>query len=385
MLGTTTPPRSAGLRTVAASAVVALACTLSACSKSESDSSSSGTGGGSAAAAATSSAPAAAASSSSSSGMTSGTGMAESGCTIATTGYPKVDLKTAKVGFSQSEKEGNPFRIAETKSIRDEAAKLGIPKSNLLTTNAQSDLNKQISDIKSLLSQGVQLLIVAPLNSDGLQPALDAAKAKKVPVVTVDRKVTSKPCTDFLTFIGSNFVDQGKRAADAMIKETGGKGKVAILLGASGNNVTTDRTKGFKDQLAAQGQGLQIVAEQTGDFERAKGQSVMEQLIQSHPDITAVYAENDEMGVGAVNALRSAGKNPGKDVKIVSIDGTHNAVQLLVDGKYNGVIESNPRFGPLAFQTLQQFEDGKAVPPSIVITDDAYTPDNAKQKINNSY
>ena len=306
------------------------------------------------------------------------------GCSLAKTGYPKVDPKTAVIGFSQSEKEANPFRIAETASIRDEAAKQGVPTDHLLVTNAQSDLNKQISDIKSLLDRGAQLLVVAPLNSDGLQPALDAAKAKKVPVVTIDRKVTSQPCTDYLTFIGSNFVDQGKRAADALVKATGGSGKVAILLGASGNNVTTDRTQGFKDQLAKT-PGLTVVAEQTGEFDRSKGQAVMEQLIQSHPDITAVYAENDEMGVGAVNALKTAGKTPGKDVKVVSIDGTRNAVQLIADGSYNAVIESNPRFGQLVFQTLKQFADGQPIPASIVITDDSYDESNAAQKVGNAY
>ncbi|MFD8496959.1 ABC transporter substrate-binding protein [Amycolatopsis sp. NPDC059657] len=305
-------------------------------------------------------------------------------CTLAQTGYPKLDLKTAKIGFSQSEKEANPFRIAETKSIKDEAAKLGIPSANLLVTNAQSDLNKQIADIKSMLDQGAQALIVAPLNSDGLQPALDAAKAKKVPVVTVDRKVTQQPCTDYLTFIGSDFVAQGKRAADEMIRVTGGTGKVAILLGSSGNNVTTDRTKGFTDQLAS-AKGLAIVAQQTGEFDRSKGQAVMEQLIQSHPDITAVYAENDEMGIGAVNALKAAGKNPGKDVKIVSIDGTRNAVQLIVDGSYNAVIESNPRFGNLAFSTLQKFAEGNPIGPAIVISDDQYDETNASQKVANAY
>ncbi|WP_370940037.1 MULTISPECIES: ABC transporter substrate-binding protein [unclassified Amycolatopsis] len=306
------------------------------------------------------------------------------GCTIDKTGYPKLDPKTAIVGFSQSEKEANPFRIAETQSIRSEAGKLGIPADHLLTTNAQSDLNKQISDIKSLLDRGAQLLIVAPLNSDGLQPALDAAKAKKVPVVTIDRQVTSKPCTDYLTFIGSNFIEQGQRAAASLAKATGGTGKVAILLGSSGNNVTTDRTKGFKDELAKT-PGLTVVAEQTGEFDRSKGQQVMEQLIQSHPDLTAVYAENDEMGIGAVNALKTAGKNPGKDVKVVSVDGTRNAVQLIVDGSYNAVIESNPRFGQLAFQTLQQFADGKPIPASIVITDDSYDESNAAQKVGNAY
>jgi ribose transport system substrate-binding protein len=306
------------------------------------------------------------------------------GCAREATGYPKVDVKNAIIGFSQSEKEANPFRIAETQSIKDEAAKLGIPTDKLLVTNAQSDLNKQISDIKSLLDRGAQLLVVAPLNSDGLQPALDAAKAKKVPVVTIDRKVASQSCADYLTFIGSNFVEQGKRAAQQMVRVTGGTGKVAILLGSSGNNVTTDRTKGFKDELAKT-TGLSVVAEQTGEFDRSKGQAVMEQLIQSHPDITAVYAENDEMGIGAVTALKAAGKTPGKDVKIVSIDGTRNAVQLVADGGYNAVIESNPRFGPLAFQTLQEFADGKEIPATVVISDDQYDETSAAGKVGNAY
>ena len=358
--------RSAPARTLAAVAAGALAVTLAGCSKSETPAAGSTAGN---------TGPAASAATGQAAGPT---------CGIDTTGYPKVDLKTAIVGFSQSEKEGNPFRIAETQSIKDEAAKLGIASNHLLTTNAQSDLNKQISDIKSMLAQGAQLLIVAPLNSDGLQPALDAAKAKKVPVVTIDRLVTSTPCTDYLTFIGSNFVEQGKRAADAMIKATGGTGKVAILLGASGNNVTTDRTKGFEDQLKIS-PGLSIVARQTGEFERAKGQSVMEQLIQSNPDITAVYAENDEMGIGAVTALKSAGKKPGKDVKVVSIDGTRNAVQLIADGSYNAVIESNPRFGPLAFKALQDFESGTAVSTKIVISDDQYDESNAASKVGNAF
>jgi ribose transport system substrate-binding protein len=169
-----------------------------------------------------------------------------------------------------------------------------------------------------------------------------------------------------------------------MVKATGGNGKVAILLGASGNNVTTDRTSGFKDELAKT-PGLSVVAEQTGEFDRSKGQAVMEQLIQSHPDLTAVYAENDEMGIGAVNALKTAGKAPGKDVKVVSVDGTRNAVQLIADGSYNAVIESNPRFGQLAFDTLQKFADGQPIPASIVITDDQYDETNAAQKVGNAY
>ncbi|WP_327365892.1 ABC transporter substrate-binding protein [Streptomyces sp. NBC_01217] len=306
-----------------------------------------------------------------------------SGCSLQTYGAPKLDLKDAVVGFSQSEKEANPFRIAETQSIKDEAKKVGVKK--LLTTNAQSQLSKQISDIQDMLSQGAQFLIVAPLNSDGLEPAFKAAAAKKVPVLTIDRKVNSTACKDYVAFLGSDFVEQGKRAADAMIKATGGKGKVAILLGASGNNVTTDRTKGFVDQVKAQAPGLEIVAQQTGEFARDKGQQVMEQLIQSKPDITAVYAENDEMGLGAVTALKAAGKKPGKDVKIVSVDGTRNAVQALVNGEYNAVIESNPRFGPLAFATAQKFYGGEEIPENVIISDRAYDETNAKASLGGAY
>jgi ABC-type sugar transport system substrate-binding protein len=297
-------------------------------------------------------------------------------------GVPKLDLKTITVGFAQSEKEANPFRITETESIKQEAGKRGI---KLITTNAQSDLNKEIADIQSMIAQGAQALIISPLNSEGLDPALQAAQDAKVPVMTIDRLLTSKTaCVDYIGWIGSDFVVQGKRAADALITATGGKGQVAILLGASGVNVTVDRTKGFKDQLAATGSGLQVVAEQTADFTREKGRSVTEQLISANPGITAIYAENDEMALGAVAALKAAGKQPG-DVKIITIDGTQGAVQGIVDGWVAGVVESNPRFGPLAFQALEDFYSGKGVAAKTIISDKEYTKENASAELVNAY
>ncbi|MGI5131194.1 ABC transporter substrate-binding protein [Pseudonocardia sp. CA-107938] len=297
-------------------------------------------------------------------------------------GVPKLDLKTTTVGFAQSEKEANPFRITETESIKDEAAKRGI---KLVTTNAQSDLNKEIADIQSMIAQGAKVLIISPLNSEGLDPALKAAQDAKVPIMTIDRLLTSKTaCTDFIGWIGSDFVEQGKRAADAMITATGGTGNVAILLGASGVNVTVDRTQGFKDQLAAKKSGLKVVAEQTADFTREKGRAVTEQLISANPDITAIYAENDEMALGAVAALKAQGKQPGA-VKIITIDGTQGAVQGIVDGWIAGVIESNPRFGPLAFQALEDFYGGKGVPAKTIISDKEYTKQNAQSELANAY
>jgi ribose transport system substrate-binding protein len=305
-------------------------------------------------------------------------------CTLEQYGGEAAEMANATVGFSQSEKEANPFRIAETQSIRDEAKKAGVKR--LIVTNANSQLNKQISDIQDLVARGVDALIVAPLNSEGLEPALAAAREKDIPVITVDRKLTGpEHCKDYLTFIGSDFVEQGRRAADAMIKATGGKGNVAILLGSSGNNVTEDRNKGFLDTVKEKAPELKIVAQQTGEFQREKGQSVTEQLIQANPEIDAIYAHNDEMALGALVALRTAGKAPGQDVKVVSVDGTRNAVEAITKGQVNAVIESNPRFGPLAFKTLTDFWAGTEIRENTIISDRAYDEANAEQSLNSAY
>jgi galactofuranose transport system substrate-binding protein len=303
-------------------------------------------------------------------------------CTLQQYGGTKIDLKTAKVGFSQSEKEANPFRIAETQSIKDEAAKLGI--TQLTTTNANSQFNKQISDVEQMIDSGVQLLVVAPLNSDGWDSVFAKASAKHIPIVTIDRKINASPCKDYLTFIGSDFAQQGKRAADEMAKALSNKGSVAILLGAPGNNVTTLRTSGFKEEIAKVAPDIKIVFEQTGNFAREDGQKVSEQLLQSKSDINGIYAENDEMALGAIVALKGAGKKAG-DVKVVSVDGTKGAVQAIVDGWASAVIESNPRFGPLAFDTATKFFNGEPVGEDIIIQDRQYDTSNAKTDVNSAY
>jgi ribose transport system substrate-binding protein len=297
-------------------------------------------------------------------------------------GVEHVDLLSGLVGFAQSEREANPFRIAETESIKAEAERLGV---DLITTNAESDLNKEISDIQSMVDQGANALIISPLNSEGLDPAIAYAQEAGVPIMTIDRRLTTMTaCTDYIGWVGSDFVEQGRRAADAMIRETGDEGNVAILLGAPGVNVTTDRNDGFLEQLEAEGSNLVVVAQQAANYERAMGQTVTEQLITSNPEITAIYAHNDEMALGAVAALQAAGYSPG-DVKIITIDGTQGAVQGIIDGWISGVIESNPRFGPLAFRALDLFYNGEGVPEVTIISDKEYTTENAEAELPNAY
>jgi galactofuranose transport system substrate-binding protein len=301
-------------------------------------------------------------------------------CTAERYGAPKIDLKTATVGFSQSESTSNPFRATETSSITAEAQRLGI---KLIQRNANANVSQQNTDIQDMIAQGAQVLIVAPENSDGLAPAFAAAKAKHIPVLTIDRTVNGTACSDFIGFIGSDFLGQAKIAADDLGAAMNGKGNVAVLQGTSGNNVAIDRTNGFNQELGAKYPGIKIVASQTANFDQATGQKVMEQILQSNPDITGVYAENDTMALGAIQAIRAAGKNPGQDIKIVGIDGTQQCVQAVVDGVMVSDIETNPRFGPLAFQSLQKFYDGSGVSPTVIIADHHFTKDNAAAALKN--
>lgn len=284
-------------------------------------------------------------------------------------------FKDLVVGFSQSEEETNPFRSTESDSIRSAAKQNGV---KLLYANAQSQEPKQISDIRDLISRGSDALIVAPLLSSGLQSAFSAADKAGVPVVLIDRQTAGTPCKDYITNIESNFLRQGQIAAKELAKLTNNKAKIAVLEGTPGASVTNDRNKGFENAIKGKS-GMKVVASQTGNFVRADGQQVMEQIIQANPDINAVYAENDEMAIGAITALKSAGKNPGQDVKIVGIDGTQDAAKAIMTGDLNATVTTNPRFGPKAFQVLKDYMAGKKVPQNIRVKDELVTKSNAQQ------
>jgi ABC-type sugar transport system substrate-binding protein len=352
--------------TVGVGAIGVLALVLTGCSKSASDGGGGGAtspAAGTAAAQQVQSAPAAA---------------AGSGCTSTKYGAPKLDLKSTTVGFSQSESTSNPFRDTETKSITAQAKSLGI---KLIQRNANANVAQQNTDIQDMIAQGAKVLIVAPENSTGLAPALNQAKAKHIPVLTIDRTVNGTACSDFIGFIGSDFAGQAKIAADDLGGALGGTGDVAVLQGTSGNNVATDRTTGFNSEVKAKYPNIKIVASQTANFDQATGQKITAQILQSNPNLKGIYAENDTMALGAIQAIKAAGKTPGKDIKVVGIDGIEQAVQYVADGTMVADVETNPRFGPLAFGALTDFYSGKGVAPTVIIKDHHFTADNAKQAL----
>ena len=283
-------------------------------------------------------------------------------------------LKGMIVGFSQSENEQNPFRAAETDSVKAAAKDAGVAR--LLYTNANDDQAKQVADVESMIAQGAQALIIAPLNSTGLQPALAQAAAKHIPVVTIDRATAGTPCSDFITFIGSDFYVQGVRAADALAAATGGHAKIVEIQGAYGNSVETQRTQGFADELKKY-PGMTLLAAQTGNWSATDAQRVMEQLMLAHPDVNAMYSHADVMTLGAMRAMQQNGKTPGTDVAIVTIDGTKAIVQAIAAGRADADVETNPRFGPLSFQALSDWFAGKPVPQKLIMKDFLYDKSNA--------
>jgi ribose transport system substrate-binding protein len=188
-----------------------------------------------------------------------------------------------------------------------------------------------------------------------------------------------------VTLLASNFIEQGQRAGDWLAKATNGQAKIVELSGTPGSSVAADRAKGFRDEIAKH-PGMTILASQTGNFTRNQGERVMQNIAQSlGPQITAVYAHNDEMALGAIQALKAAGRKPGTNVIVVSVDGQRAALEAIQAGELGATVESNPRFGPLAFDTIERFRRGDSIPPKIILTDRLFDKSNAAEFVAEAY
>ena len=296
---------------------------------------------------------------------------------------PKVAKKDKyNIAFSQNA-SNNPWRLAETASFKSEAQKRGW---NLTVTDANNDQAKQIQDIKGLIAQKPDALFIAPITEQLGNVVVDAAKAG-VPVFLVDRAVdekVAKPGQDFVSVMTSDFVQEGKRAAWAMANATGGNAKIIELEGTTGASPAIDRKKGFDEAIKAC-PGMQVVVSQDGDFTRDKGRQVTETLLQSHPEANAIYAHNDEMAIGAIAALKSAGKAPGKDIKLVSIDGEKDALKAIQAGELFASVECSPHFGPVAFDTMVKYAGGEQTPTQLRNEDRFFDASNAAQLIDTAF
>ena len=290
---------------------------------------------------------------------------------------------TYKVGFAQTE-SNNPWRLAQTNSMQAEAEKRGW---QLVYTDAAGSAAKQVADVNSMIAQGVDLIFLAPREEIPLIPAIKAAKGAGIPVILLDRNVDQALAAageDYVTFIGSDFIEEGRRVAEWLVNNNDGKTKIIELEGTAGSSPANDRKAGFDNFIAGHAD-FEIVASQTGDFARDKGRQVAETLLQANPDANVIYAHNDEMAIGAISAVEAAGKVPGKDVLILSIDGGKEIIQLIIDGKVAACCECNPRFGPTAFDTAVSFAAGDTIPGKIINPDNFYDISNAAELIGTAY
>jgi simple sugar transport system substrate-binding protein len=288
----------------------------------------------------------------------------------------RADLIGVPVGFAQIGAE-SAWRTAETTSIQDEAKKRGV---DLKFVDAQQKQENQVKAVRSFIAQNVKAIILAPVVETGWEPVLRDAKRKKIPVILVDRGITVKDDSLYATLIASDFVAEGRMAGEWLAEKTGGKAVIAELQGTAGAAPAIDRKKGFAEGIAAHPE-MKIIKTQSGDFTRAGGKEVMQAFLKSPEgkDITAVYAHNDDMALGAIQAIEEAGKKPGQDILVVSIDGVRGAFEAMADGKLNCTVECNPLLGPAAFDAVEAALAGKELPKKTIVKDQRFEQPQAKE------
>lgn len=285
--------------------------------------------------------------------------------------------KKFTVGFSQIGAE-SAWRTAETQSIQDEAKKRGV---NLRFVDAQQKQENQIKALRAFLAQNVDAIILAPVVETGWEPVLKEIKRAKIPVILVDRGIKVSDESLYATLIASDFVQEGRLAGEWLAKKLNGKGNIVELQGTPGAAPAIDRKKGFEEALA-KNPGLKIIKSQTGEFTRSKGKEVMEAFLKAEgKNINAVYAHNDDMALGAIQAIEEAGLKPGTDIIVVSIDGVRGAFEAMVAGTLNCTVECNPLLGPAAFDAIEALKAGKTLPKKTIAKDEVFEQSTAKNVI----
>jgi galactofuranose transport system substrate-binding protein len=285
------------------------------------------------------------------------------------------------LGFSQIGAESE-WRTANTESIKSSAKEAGI---ELKFADAQQKQENQIKAIRSFIAQKVDVIAFSPVVESGWGTVLREAKAAKIPVILSDRAVNEKDDSLWVTFMGSDFVEEGRRAGKWLLENYKGEGDVNIveLQGTVGSAPAIDRKKGFEEIIKAQPR-FKIIRSQTGDFTRAKGKEVMEAFLKAEgKKINVLYAHNDDMAIGAIQAIEEAGLKPAKDITIISIDAVKGAFEAMIAGKLNVSVECSPLLGPQLMQAVKDLKAGKTLPRRIVTQEGVFPMEVAAKEFPN--
>lgn len=285
------------------------------------------------------------------------------------------------LGFSQLGTESN-WRNANTTSIVDAAKESGI---TLIMENAEQSQEKQFEAIRSFIQKKVDVIAIAPVVQNGWEPILQEVKQAGIPVIVLDRSVNVKDGSLYVTFIGSDFYEEGVKAAKYMLdkmRHHAGTIAIAELEGTIGSTPSIDRGRGFRDTIGNLTQ-FQITQVLPADFTEEQGRDVMASFLkkpkQEWPQV--LYSHNDDMAIGAVEAIEQAGLKPGTDIIIISVDGTRRAVEYMLQGKINAVVECNPLLGPLVMQATKEIMAGRTLPKRMVPPEDIFTQETADMEV----
>ena len=276
------------------------------------------------------------------------------------------------IGYAQLGAESE-WRAANTISIKETAEKLGV---ELRFTDAQQKQDNQIEAVRKLIIQKVDIIGISPIVETGWEEVFQQAKDAGIPIILVDRRA-DVPEDMYVSYLGSDFLEEGRKAARIMAELTGGKASIVELFGTIGSAPANDRYTGFREVLRDY-PGMFIIDSVSGDFTRARGKEVMAAFLQKYgTEITAVYAHNDDMALGAIQAIEEYGLRPGVDIKIVSVDAARGAFEAMIAGKLNATVECNPLLGPQFFELALKVVNGETIPKWVPSIESIFFPEDA--------
>jgi len=276
------------------------------------------------------------------------------------------------VGYAQLGAESE-WRAANTISVKETAEQLGV---ELRFLDAQQKQENQIEAVRKFIVQKVDIIGISPIVETGWDEVFQEAKDAGIPIILVDRRAAVSEDL-YVSYLGSDFLEEGRNAARVMAKMVNGKANIVELVGTIGSAPANDRYTGFREILKDYPQ-LQIIASESGDFTRARGKEVMEKFLQTYgEEITAVYAHNDDMALGAIQAIDNYGLRPGLDIKIVSVDAARGAFEAMIAGKLNATVECNPLLGPQFFELALKVVNGESIPKWVPSIESIFFPEDA--------
>jgi simple sugar transport system substrate-binding protein len=284
------------------------------------------------------------------------------------------------LGFAQVGAESE-WRTANTVSIKDAAKAAGI---TLKFSDAQQKQENQIKAIRSYIAQKVDVIAFAPVVTTGWDTVLMEAKKAKIPVILTDRSIETKDESLYVTMIGSDFTEEGRKAGRWLLEnyKTPGDVNIVELQGTVGSAPAIERKKGFEEVIKADPR-FKITRSQTGDFTRSKGKEVMEAFLKTDKNINVLFAHNDDMAIGAIQAIEAAGMKPGKDIIIISIDAVKGAFEAMMAGKLNVTVECNPQLGPQLMEIVKDVKAGKELPKRINTKESIFPMETAAKEFPN--